>query len=1495
MRSERCGRGHVAGRWGWRGSGRIAVVVAVFSTVLVGATAVDVVRAPSAAADPAADYRALVLGDGPISYWRLGETSGTTAVDEVGTTNATISANVVRGRTGVVAGNTAMGFLGSPSGTRVVVGSASAIRPAELTAELWFRCDGSNCGDQTVDGPQLFRWRTYGFALALDNATLAPRTYVASRGVGDNETLIHGRPANDGAWHHIVATRDDQAFTLYVDGVKVRQTSTTGSIRYGSGGAAIGRDGNHDSDYFRGDIDEVAIYGRALAASEILEHYRAGGRLLDGGPLTDAETRAGGSPSELCPVCQHTGYPVSVPSGEFWHTFDDFSFPGRGVPMALTHSYSSTAAGVDGPLGHGWTHSYDMSLAATATEVVVREESGSEVRFLPISPGGTTYVPAASRIKATLVKNVDGTWTFTRRGVAAFDFDTSGRLVAIASLLGDPAQITLSYDGSGKLDVVTDAAGRTLDVGWTGNRITSVTDLSSPSRSVTFGYDGAGDLVEWTEVGGGTWAFTYDGSHRLLTMLDPNQEGSGSPVPITNVYDGSGRVESQTDRLGRETTFDYTTIPGSVITTDPEGNETLERFVDGLRVERIRGYGTAEAATTAYEYTSDGLVSSVLDPNGEETSFTYDAAGNRTSTIDPLLRESTATYNGFGLPLTLTDAAGTTTTYTYDLNGNVETISTPLVGASPPTASEVTFVYGDVAHPGDVTSMTDPRGEIWTYGYDADGNRSSTVDPLGNESTATFDDRGLPVSTVTPRGNELGATPADFETTYTYDSRGALLTVTDPLGGTTTSTYDANGNRTSVEDPNDNLTTYVYDAEDQPIEVHRPDTSILQTEYWDDGTVKAQIDGASNATAYTYDPLGRVSTITDPLARVTTLRYDLAGNLTERQDPGGDCDALPATGCTVYTYDEAGQAVAVDYSDAGTPDIVSADFDDLGRRVELITTTSTSEWEYDSLGRLVRSDDGTGEVLYAYDLAGNLTELTYPGSQVVVYGHDDAGRLTSVTDWTTATSTFDYDADGNLTLVDHPATAEAIVHDATGGMESIAVSDGLGVLASLAYTRDDNGQVTAEDLTALPGADRSWDYNSLNQLTDQDSVPTWSYDAADNLETTATGVFQVFDDANQLCSTALTAGTCSVPAPGATSFTYDERGNRTVADPDSGPTVTYGYDQENRLVAVDPDVTYAYTGDGLRTERSVGASDTDFVWARNGGLPILLQETTGADTTSYLYGPGGSPYAQVNPDGSVTYLHHDQIGSVRLLTDEAGDVTGAATYDAYGEPTTTGDTSPFGFAGEYTDTETGFLYLRARYYDPATAQFLTRDPLEPTTRMPYTYALNNPVNATDPTGLCGIFGDGPCTPGGIIDDINERAEQATPDCFTWQDGCESIASRATGGKACSRFFDEGCAPREGSVVGTACPVYGCVGASLDLATFDLNFHYGLGVAYGAGATFYADPAPTGARDEWFASYVGVTAAGTRSNEKGCKPGSWDHSVGVGAGTQWSAGLVHWYR
>jgi len=135
-----------------------------------------------------------------------------------------------------------------------------------------------------------------------------------------------------------------------------------------------------------------------------------------------------------------------------------------------------------------------------------------------------------------------------------------------------------------------------------------------------------------------------------------------------------------------------------------------------------------------------------------------------------------------------------------------------------------------------------------------------------------------------------------------------------------------------------------------------------------------------------------------------------------------------------------------------------------------------------------------------------------------------------------------------------------------------------------------------------------------------------------------------------------------------------------------------------------------------------------------------------------MYGPGNFAIEQINNStGAVTYLHHDQQGSTRLLTGSTGKVEGKCSYSAYGVPDCEGTaTTPFGYDGEYTSADTGLVYMRARVYDPATAQFLSVDPLEKLTRAPYNFAEDNPLNESDPTGLGNWLGLGIPSPGEVL-------------------------------------------------------------------------------------------------------------------------------------------------
>ena len=1101
-----------------------------------------------------------------------------------------------------------------------------------------------------------------------------------------------------------------------------------------------------------GNINHANTIWQSGASSGSGDDFRRPYSLGQG--VTADELTGGGSPW-LCPcTISSTASPINDATGEFWHTFTDFHIPGR-VPLDFTRTYSSLHAAVQSPIGFGWTDNYNEYLSFNGSgNATVHADNGSAVIFTFTSP--STYTPPPSE-HVTLVKNGDQSFTLTDKGQNQIVFNPqSGNTSTLQKLVdrhgGAAYTTTLTYNGDGTLQRATDPAGRTLTFAYSvvgTNKLITITDTASPARSVILqiGNDSSQpatyqDLTQVTDVAGGLTKFTYDSNHYLQTMTDPNNGIT------TNTYDASThQITNQQDPLHRNTTFSYS--GGITTVTDPKANITKEEYLNGMLLSRTRGYGTSQQATWTYAYDASALgVTAVVGPNGETSTSVRDSNANVLSSTDGLGRVTTYTYNSFSEPLTVTDPLQVTTTNTYSATGDLKTTSRPLVGTS--QTATTTYSYTDSAHLGDVTGMTDADSNAWVYTYDAYGNRISSTDPLTDKTTYFFDNIGRMTSMVTPKGNVTGGNPSLFTWTYTYDAFGNRTSVTDPLNDKTTYHYDPNQNLDVMTDANTNVTTNVYDLDNQLTQVKRADSpqTTLTTDYNADGTVLDQKDGKGNAIMiYAYDSLARVTSMTDALNNATTYAYDGNGNQLTKQNPGGNCGATPPTGCTTNTYDAANQLLAITYSDGVTPNVSNTTYDSDGQRTGVTDGTGTSTWTWDSLHRVVSYVNGNGaQVQWAYNLRNLPTTITYPGSLNVTRGYDNAGRWTSVQDWNTNTTTFGYDADSNLTTETFPATSgvvDTFTFNAADQLTASASTKSGTTLFSAGYTRDAANQLSS-DTSASTGTG-SYKYTPLNQVCYAgssssnacSSPPTGSipykYDAADNL-TQAGSTQQVFNNADELCWTASTTGSCASPPSGATTYQYDNRGNRTVVTPSPGQAQTLTYDQANRLTkyVAATTTTYAYNADGLRMSKNAGAT-TLYLWDGAGELPLLLKD----GSTAYIYGPGNVPLEQIN--GSTTYYsHHDQLGSTRLLTDSVGAVLATYTFDAFGNLTsTTGSiTNPFRFAGQYQDPESGLYYLRARYYDAGTGQFVSQDPLLAATLQPYSYAAGNPLNNTDPAGLC---------------------------------------------------------------------------------------------------------------------------------------------------------------
>ena len=1092
--------------------------------------------------------------------------------------------------------------------------------------------------------------------------------------------------------------------------------------------------------------------------------------------------------------------------------------------------------GTDAGLGYGWAFAYGMRLVAidgpdltTAPWVDVVQENGSRVRYA--SDGAGRFV-APLRVMATLDRNEDGSYRFVRGAQQVFLFDAAGRLVRTEDLNGQG--VSLMYDTSDHLVQVTEDAGRSLAVTWSGSRIAQVSDPAG--RTVSYTYSAGGDLLDVAQVDGTHLGYGYSG-HRVTTMTGP-----GGAV-TKNVYDSAGRVTSQTDPLGRVTTFAYTS--GQTTITSPGGSVTVEWYTDGRLTQVTTAYGTSAAATTTFQYGPTNQVVSSTDPVGRTTTATYDGEGNRRSMTDPAGATTTWTYNALGNMTKATSPTGAVWSATYDARGN-------LTGMHDPTGATTTVALNP---DGAVASVTDPMGEVWSYGYDAVGNPVSLVDPTGAVTTTAYDVVGQLVSAtsadgavstyahdaagrVTAMTDPMGAT-----TTMTYNAAGLPVTVTDPLGRVTTSAYDAVGQITSATDPAGAVTTFVWDADGQVSAVTDPTGATTTWAYDAVGRVVGMSDPLGRVTTVVYDKAGQATSLSTPSGATTSYAYDLAGRLTKTTAPDGSIttttydaagrpvkvsDALgrqvtatydaadrvtgltradgshvtwaldaagrttsmtDPSGTTAYAYDAVGQVVSVTdaagrvtaygYDAAGdltsrtAPDgsVTGYGYDLAGRLVSTTYPDSTPDvaYVYDVAGQVVSVSDGTsytwtptglvgsvtsaaGPVSYARDAAGRVTTLGYPGGRAVEYAFDAAGQLVGATDWAGGQYGWAWTDDAQVASVTYPnAVTTAYDHDSAGQTTAVTTTDPVGAdLLVLGYGFDAAGQLVDQVVTRTPtgrsppaaqtttASGYAYDpLGRLDQATGTGAGP-FGWDTAGRLTGTPDGRTLSYDSAGQVTEVAdPTAGTT-------TALAYDARGNRTSATatgPGGTTSTTMAWDAADRMTAlVTPAGTtsYTYSASGLRTSATTtttaGTTSTEqYTWDTAAPVPTLLADATHA----YVYGPDDIPVAQGDLAGTtMVYLHTDLVGSVRTVTSADGAVVCDGDYDPYGRTTSTGcaQVTRFAYAGQYTDPS-GLVYMRARYYDPGTGQFLSVDPLVATTFDPYGYAGANPLQNTDPLGL----------------------------------------------------------------------------------------------------------------------------------------------------------------
>lgn len=653
------------------------------------------------------------------------------------------------------------------------------------------------------------------------------------------------------------------------------------------------------------------------------------------------------------------GDPVNLATGNLYHTERDVSVAGRGLPLVFERAYNSRGP-KDGPLGFGWTHSFNHKLNFYGAEggyvrVGWVDGAGAERFFrLPGSsvPAGSVF-QAAPGVYSVLKREADGSWSLTEKNGLRYGFESNAGTTAgqVARLLTIKDRnlntLTLSYNtGCGNvLCSVSDGPGRSLAFTYTSGRISQVTVKASDGavlQAHQYGYDGNGHLTSYQSplgVAGQHGAVTYDYytaadgqnlDHALKTYTLPEGEG------MRFAYYLDGRVfrhqrHKHGTLLPETTTFRYQDFRRETVTVNERGYERRHTFdANGNPVRIIDETGAAY--TYAYDAANPFNRLSETDPAGLTTQYQYDSVGN-VIRITPPSGAATeyADFTAYHAPQRIKDAQGNWTLLKYDAKGNLtdavrlKTGQVPTAGVTPPAsaiASWTKYAYdGNFGQPTQTKALRDFTGA--TLGSFAGG--------VGPTLTTSYDAQTLYPTQLSRLGDKTGdglinaSDPADTAS-LAFDGLGRQTQGIDADWHPVQAAYDADGRVIQGTDAIGQLRTYRHDGDGRLIDAELKLTQAGKTRLWDSATqvyddsgrLAQTLDAGGYATLYRYDAAGHLTQVTDPDAYSLSFDYDPVGRWVRAYDKAEHAvrRTLDAAGRVKTVTDPNGNATTYTYWNA---------------------------------------------------------------------------------------------------------------------------------------------------------------------------------------------------------------------------------------------------------------------------------------------------------------------------------------------------------------------------------------------------------------------------------------------------------------------------------------------------------------------------------------------------------------------------------------------------
>lgn len=537
-----------------------------------------------------------------------------------------------------------------------------------------------------------------------------------------------------------------------------------------------------------------------------------------------------------------------------------------------------------------------------------------------------------------------------------FKADLIGRVTQITDENGNAT--TVSYNDLDKVASVTNPVGGTTDLNY--DALGNLTQIKDAEGYTTrFEYTKRGKVSVATDPEGNSTRFAYDALNNPARVDLPNDTG------FEYVHDVRGRlVEVTSFPTGRRTGFSYDAAGNRTAVVDANGFEKRFEY-DALR--RVTAEIDALGSKALFEYDAVGNLLALIDANGHRRSFAYDAANRKISETDPL---------------------GNTTSYSYDPAGN-------LVMRENPDGSHIERTYDRRNR---MTRKSFSDGTETRFIYDAVGNIIEAEAP-GLREVRTYNSLNLLASaTVEPFGKTLR---------YEYDRMGRRVKMIDPEAGEHVYAYDGRGKLVSYTEPNGARTEFSYDSLGRQIEVINPGGLYSRYDYnqdnWLSSIVNEGTGGVLSSFAYTYDAVGNRLSMTDESGGVTSYEYDAIYRLMGVEYPAISIKRHGKPGQTQNPHDPWDDDIL-----SATKSFERFEYDAVGNRVRLRDDYGTTDYtynaanqllragnvryEYDVKGNRIAKQDNKGRTEYAYTVDNLLSRVNAPNGDSTVYLYDAFGR-----------------------------------------------------------------------------------------------------------------------------------------------------------------------------------------------------------------------------------------------------------------------------------------------------------------------------------------------------------------------------------------------------------------------------------------------------------------------------------------------------------------------